>query len=147
MEHISVNMAGKESYRELLPLVAPEARGMLMSDEAGLLLAVKDAGEDREEVCGAVLFCNDPKEGFLIPSIYVKKEYRRQGIGALLLTAAQQQAQACWATNTGCPRIGVCLPSFLGNAGASRLATKSSAWCRITCSPFCSIYALSSWDR
>ena len=57
MEHISVNMAGKESYRELLPLVAPEARGMLMSDEAGLLLAVKDAGEDREEVCGAVLFC------------------------------------------------------------------------------------------
>ena len=97
MEHISVNMAGKESYRELLPLVAPEAWGMLMSDEAGLLLAVKDAGEDREEVCGAVLFCNDPKEGFLIPSIYVKKEYRRQGIGALLLTAAQQQAQACGA--------------------------------------------------
>lgn len=95
MEHISVNMAGKESYRELLPLVAPEAREMLTSDETGLLLAVKDAGEDREEVCGAVLFCNDPKEGFLIPSIYVKKEYRRQGIGALLLTAAQQQAQAC----------------------------------------------------
>lgn len=97
MEHISVNMAGKELYRDLFPLVAPEARGMLVSDEAGLLLAVRDAGEEQEEVCGAVLFCNDPKEGFLIPSIYVKKEYRRQGIGALLLTAAQQQAQACGA--------------------------------------------------
>lgn len=97
MEHMSVKMAGKESYSELLPLVAPEARGMLASDEAGLLLAVKDTGEEREEVCGAVLFCNDPEQGFLIPSIYVKKEYRRQGIGALLLTAAQQQAQACGA--------------------------------------------------
>lgn len=95
MEHISVKIAEKETYRDLLPLVASEARGMLSSDEAGLLLAVKDAGEVQEEVCGAVLFCNDPEQGFLLPSIYVKKEYRRQGIGALLLTAAQQQAQAC----------------------------------------------------
>ena len=55
MEHISVNMAGKELYRDLFPLVAPEARGMLVSDEAGLLLAVRDAGEEQEEVCGAVL--------------------------------------------------------------------------------------------
>ena len=33
----------------------------------------------------------------------------------------QQQAQACCALNTGCPRIGVCLPSFGGFAGASRV--------------------------
>ena len=32
----------------------------------------------------------------------------------------QQQAVACCAMNTGCPRIGVCLPSFFGAAGASR---------------------------
>ena len=39
----------------------------------------------------------------------------------------QQQAQACWAINTGCPRIGVCLPSFGMIAGASRIRMKSAA--------------------
>ena len=44
--------------------------------------------------------------------------------------------KACWATKTGCPRIGVCLPSLAITAGARRLSTKSSAWLRINSSPF-----------
>ena len=40
----------------------------------------------------------------------------------------QQQAQACCALNTGCPRIGVCLPSLGGFAGARRVRMKSSQW-------------------
>ena len=56
----------------------------------------------------------------------------------------QQQAQACCALNTGCPRIGVCLPSFGGLAGASRVRTKSSAWRRIVSSPLSAMYFLSA---
>ena len=40
----------------------------------------------------------------------------------------QQQAQACCALNTGCPRMGVCLPSLGGFAGARRVRMKSSQW-------------------
>lgn len=39
----------------------------------------------------------------------------------------QQQAQACWAINTGCPRMGVCWPLFGMIAGASRVLLKSAA--------------------
>jgi len=48
----------------------------------------------------------------------------------------QQQAQACWAMKTGCPRIGVCFPSLGGFAGARRMRTKSAAWRRIVSRPF-----------
>ena len=40
----------------------------------------------------------------------------------------QQQAQACCALNTGCPRIGVCLPSLGGFVRARRVRMKSSQW-------------------
>ncbi len=40
----------------------------------------------------------------------------------------QQQAVACWAIKTGWPRIGVCLPSFAGSAGATLSRIKSQAW-------------------
>ena len=38
----------------------------------------------------------------------------------------QQQAVACIALNTGCPRIGVCRPSFAGTAAESFARTKSA---------------------
>mgnify|MGYP005878469093 CR=1 FL=1 len=56
----------------------------------------------------------------------------------------QQHPVACCAVNTGCPRIGVCLPSLGINAGASLLRTKSPACRRIVASPFRSIYSMSS---
>lgn len=59
----------------------------------------------------------------------------------------QQQAQACWAMNMGCPRMGVCLPSLCIAAGARRLAIKSSPWLWITSMPFSRTYSLSFWDR
>jgi hypothetical protein len=43
----------------------------------------------------------------------------------------QQVAVAYWAMNTGCPLLGVCLPSFLGTAGANRVVMKSIAWDRM----------------
>lgn len=52
----------------------------------------------------------------------------------------QQVAVACWAMNTGCPFMGVCLPSFRIVAGAIRFAIKSLAWDSIVSNPFCSIY-------
>ena len=39
----------------------------------------------------------------------------------------QQQAVACWAIKTGCPRIGVCRPSLGITAGARRVHMKSAA--------------------
>lgn len=48
----------------------------------------------------------------------------------------QQVAVACCAINTGCPRIGVCFPSFGIYAGASLFAIKSSACFLIVSSPF-----------
>lgn len=55
----------------------------------------------------------------------------------------QQQAQACWATNTGCPLMGVCLPSLGITAGASLARTKSAACARTASNPFSAIYRLS----
>ena len=40
--------------------------------------------------------------------------------------SAEQQAQACYALNTGWPRIGVCRPSFGGLASVRRVRMKSS---------------------
>ena len=59
----------------------------------------------------------------------------------------QQQAQACCATKTGWPRIGVCFPSFCGLAGASRMRMKSSQWRRIVSKPFSDMYFLSAAER
>lgn len=59
----------------------------------------------------------------------------------------QQHAQACCALKTGCPRIGVCRPSFGGFAGARRVRMKSSAWRRIVSMPFSAIYRLSANER
>ena len=59
----------------------------------------------------------------------------------------QQVAVACWATNTGCPRIGVCFPSLGGFAGARRVRTKSAAWQQIVCRPFSAMYRLSASER
>ena len=59
----------------------------------------------------------------------------------------QQQPVACWAMNTGCPLIGVCLPSLGITAGARRLATKSSACLRMVAKPFSAIYSLSLFER
>ena len=59
----------------------------------------------------------------------------------------QQQAQACCALKTGCPRIGVCFPSFGGFAGARHVRMKSSQWERIVSSPLSSTYFLSASDR
>ena len=56
----------------------------------------------------------------------------------------QHVAVACWALNTGCPRMGVCLPSFGGLAGASRVRMKSSAWRRIVSMPLSAMYFLSA---
>ena len=55
----------------------------------------------------------------------------------------QHVAVACWATNTGCPRKGVCLPSFRGSAGANRCAMKSAAWARTVSIPLDSRYSRS----
>ena len=59
----------------------------------------------------------------------------------------QQHAQACCALNTGCPRIGVCRPSFGGFAGARRVRMKSSAWRLIVSMPFSATYRLSAGER
>ena len=59
----------------------------------------------------------------------------------------QQQAQACCATNTGWPRIGVCLPSLGGLDGARRVLTKSSQCARINASPLSATYFLSASER
>ena len=64
-----------------------------------------------------------------------------------LCEAEQQQAQACCALNTGCPRIGVCFPSFGGLAGASLVRMKSSQWERIVSIPFSAMYFLSADER
>ena len=56
----------------------------------------------------------------------------------------QHVAVACCALNTGCPRMGVCLPSFGGMAGASRVRMKSSAWRRIVSMPLSAMYFLSA---
>ena len=55
----------------------------------------------------------------------------------------QQQAQACCALNTGCPFIGVCLPSLGIYAGARCVRIKSSAWERIVSIPLFLTYSLS----
>ncbi len=49
--------------------------------------------------------------------------------------------------NTGWPRIGVCFPSFAGSFGASRFATKSSAWDLMVSMPFSRTQALSLSER
>ena len=59
----------------------------------------------------------------------------------------QQQAQACCATKTGWPRIGVCFPSFCGLAGASRMRIKSSQCRRIVSKPLSDMYFLSAAER
>lgn len=59
----------------------------------------------------------------------------------------QHVAVACCALNTGWPRIGVCLPSFSGCAGARRCRTKSSACLRMVSIPFSAMYRLSASVR
>src|SRR3569623_290314 len=59
----------------------------------------------------------------------------------------QQVAVACCATNTGCPRNGVCLPSFGGSAGASRLAINSRACAATVGKPFAARYSVSAFAR
>ena len=65
----------------------------------------------------------------------------------LAMQLRQQHAQACCALKTGCPRMGVCLPSFGGCAGASFVRTKSSACRRIVSIPFSAMYFLSASER
>ena len=65
----------------------------------------------------------------------------------LAMQPRQQQAQACCALKTGCPRMGVCLPSFGGCCGASFMRTKSSACRRIVSIPFSAMYFLSASER
>jgi hypothetical protein len=55
----------------------------------------------------------------------------------------QQVAVACCATNTGCPRHGVCLPSFCGAAGASRCSMNARACSSTISRPFCARYSRS----
>jgi hypothetical protein len=55
----------------------------------------------------------------------------------------QQQAVACCATKTGCPRNGVCFPSFASQAGANRAATKPRACSSTVESPQSRRYARS----
>ena len=55
----------------------------------------------------------------------------------------QQVAVACCAVKTGCPRIGVCFPSFGILAGAIRFSIKSRACFSMTSKPFSSKYCLS----
>ena len=52
----------------------------------------------------------------------------------------QQVAVACWAMKTGCPCIGVCLPSFAGSEGATISRIKSQAWEWIVLRPLSLIY-------
>ena len=61
----------------------------------------------------------------------------------LLRQPRQQHAVACCAINTGCPRIGVCLPSFAINDGASLSRTKSHACERTVSIPLFFTYSLS----
>ena len=85
------------------------------------------------------------------------RDWRSGGIGMPFGTfhhfsrqLRQQQAHACCALNTGCPRIGVCFPSFGGFAGARRVRTKSSQCLLIVSSPFSAMYFRSSaesWNR
>ena len=65
----------------------------------------------------------------------------------LAMQPRQQHAQACCALKTGCPRMGVCLPSFSGCDGASFVRTKSSACRRIVSIPFSAMYFLSDSER
>ncbi len=59
----------------------------------------------------------------------------------------QQVAVACWATKIGWLRIGVCLPSFGGSAGARRSSMNFSQ-CDISASnPLRSKYSLSAARR
>lgn len=55
----------------------------------------------------------------------------------------QQHAVACCAMKTGWPRMGVCRPSFGGQAGASRLRMKSAAWRCMVVHPFSFMYRMS----
>jgi hypothetical protein len=55
----------------------------------------------------------------------------------------QQVALACWATNTGCPLYGVCLPSLYGNEGNNRVLSSCAACCRTVAIPLASMMALS----
>jgi len=55
----------------------------------------------------------------------------------------QHVAVACCAMKTGCPRIGVCFPSFAGAAGASRWAMNVAACSSTTALPFVIKYARS----
>ena len=48
----------------------------------------------------------------------------------------QHVAVACWAVNTGCPRQGVCLPSFTGLAAPTRERNSSQAWRSMVVLPF-----------
>ena len=59
----------------------------------------------------------------------------------------QHVAVACWAVNTGCPRQGVCLPSFTGLAAPTRERNSSQAWRSMVVLPFDRAYALSLSDR
>jgi len=61
--------------------------------------------------------------------------------------SAEQQAQACCALNTGCPRIGVCFSSFGGLAGARRVRMKPSQCERIVSIPLSAMYFLSDSER
>ena len=82
------------------------------------------------------------------------RDWRAGGIGVpfgtlhhFSMQPRQQQAQACWARNTGWPLIGVCRPSFGGVEGARRVRMKSSQWRRIVSMPFSAIYCRSSAER
>ena len=55
----------------------------------------------------------------------------------------QHVAVACWATKIGCPRIGVCRPSFFGSAGASRSTMNCRPCSKTTGSVFSARYARS----
>ncbi len=55
----------------------------------------------------------------------------------------QQVAVACWAVNTGCPRIGVYLPSFAISAGNRRFDSRFRAWCMTLSIHFSVTYARS----
>ncbi len=46
------------------------------------------------------------------------------GVPFFQTAAAAGGGVACWAINTGWPRIGVCLPSFIGSGGRQPLADK-----------------------
>ena len=56
----------------------------------------------------------------------------------------QHIADPCIALKTGCPRMGVCRPSFFGSAGASFIRTKSSACRRTVSRPTRAMYARSA---